>query len=1358
MDSASTKKVLDKFQVAGMASFKKVANKELRPMSALRCKLCFTLLLYLISFYVISDLDWAFTESWELPVLEVNNITSSTLLLELKDCNMDLQWREGSSITVRETTLVPDGDHQLHVSWNETSDVLRVICSGPSLEGDAVTVQVQVGSAIHFNLVELTFEPGGRSLFRSAPYVNLGDNFTVSGDDGILQIYPSRIGRMSVQLDSGFIFLYEVDFDEASFVLGNEVDVYLWQDTYHRSVNVHLQTGDGLNASSGLCLSDAGGMPSLSASDWGEYDYGFSLGSSWWPRILNISRGNANSRLFLTHGVWRSHRNCGNTLDSVAKMEARLDASFSTWSTEVAESGSELMNLWLLGASLGTEIQSMSSRGFWIFSQFGDALTWFPVSLWNIFTLGIFSPRTARGVFLVKDSLCLPKRDRITVGKSNCRPMNSTEESLHTQVVERCTKAWRNSLPDALNLTNTRNGRIYYVLHHFHEGNTWLPALAHGAITIMSASTSAFVKLVHGPEHLRGAGGLVFVTVMILLAVGGGAFACLLVASLYRMQRKRYMKARGTDKKNKAIRDMQEMEARSNLLMTLVRCLVLRSPSGKASVTPLKAAQLCLGHFVVMQLLITPLVLVAILNVSNIPELRTMCNFNEWMEGTCIYIRHAFVSSGILSAAFVMNSIFFLNTVLEYVTRHGIDVAEETGTCPKIYKVAMMLRASCAYRAFLTAGFLASLFFFCAYFILVIIFVLLGTLLKPERLAPILVAIGGAVVVAQQMTQKFNEFVEKAKVMAAEWLAKNINHALELGKEALGEHVEGMAGSIMDASPFAKEALARVGVSADSFSAEKIEGMAGSLINSVAEGTLAQVSNADSFDMETMMSNMRHAAANSAASAVAQAKGAAGSVVTSAAQEALAQAHLGEHVEGMAGSIVDSAPFAKEALARVGVNADSFSAEKIEGMAGSLIDSVAEGTLAQVSNADSFDMETMMSNMRHAAENSAASAVAQAKGAAGSVVTSAAQEALAQAHLGEHVEGMAGSIVDSAPFAKEALARVGVSADSFSAEKIEGMAGSLIDSVAEGTLAQVSNADSFDMETMMGNMRHAAENSAASAVAQAKGAAGSVMTSTLQEALAKAGVSADALNAELVMDQVRRAAAVGGDASSDALLQRVAGCLPGIVDEDALRLGPLKNGADPMAMAKGVLVTGMKEAPGVADGLTCAASISNGLVEGAQDAVIDVNTLSPIAETSDGEKPRGLLRSLTAAVGNVVQDVEAAVGDVVGDEDEPMDLENVLVMLGLSKGQLLLLNINAVLLFLCFVGFCLVGSMLFLGPGMDALIPQLTSTVATLTGAVGMIRSKGQEIKNADFSAMSGALKDAAHQLEHPDVQAKKEQ
>ena len=41
----------------------------------------------------------------------------------------------------------PDGDHQLHVSWNETSDVLRVICSGPSLEGDAVTVQVQAGES-----------------------------------------------------------------------------------------------------------------------------------------------------------------------------------------------------------------------------------------------------------------------------------------------------------------------------------------------------------------------------------------------------------------------------------------------------------------------------------------------------------------------------------------------------------------------------------------------------------------------------------------------------------------------------------------------------------------------------------------------------------------------------------------------------------------------------------------------------------------------------------------------------------------------------------------------------------------------------------------------------------------------------------------------------------------------------------------------------------------------------------------------------------------------------------------------------------------------------------------------------------
>lgn len=161
------------------------------------------------------------------------------------------------------------------------------------------------------------------------------------------------------------------------------------------------------------------------------------------------------------------------------------------------------------------------------------------------------------------------------------------------------------------------------------------------------------------------------------------------------------------------------METRSNLLMTLVRCLILRSPSGKASVTILQAVELCFGHFIVTQLLITPLVLIAVLNVSNIAELRAMCNFNEWMEGACLNIRHRRLSNIILVAAMVMNSIFFLTTLLEYFTRHGLDVAEESGKCPTPYRAAMTIRGSLPYRTFLTTSLLFSLFFFCAYFITV---------------------------------------------------------------------------------------------------------------------------------------------------------------------------------------------------------------------------------------------------------------------------------------------------------------------------------------------------------------------------------------------------------------------------------------------------------------------------------------------------------------------------------------------------------------------------------------------------------------------------------------------------------------
>lgn len=45
----------------------------------------------------------------------------------------------------------------------------------------------------------------------------------------------------------------------------------------------------------------------------------------------------------------------------------------------------------------------------------------------------------------------------------------------------------------------------------------------------------------------------------------------------------------------------------------------------------------------------------------------------------------------------------------------------------------------------------------------VCLFILLGTLLHPSQLAPVLLAIGGAAVVGQQITMKFKEMVEKVR-------------------------------------------------------------------------------------------------------------------------------------------------------------------------------------------------------------------------------------------------------------------------------------------------------------------------------------------------------------------------------------------------------------------------------------------------------------------------------------------------------------------------------------------------------------------------------------------------------------------
>ena len=88
--------------------------------------------------------------------------------------------------------------------------------------------------------------------------------------------------------------------------------------------------------------------------------------------------------------------------------------------------------------------------------------------------------------------------------------------------MERCAKALRHSLPDGLNLTNDRNGKVYYVDRTFADAVNPFPSLADQSVSIMSSSTSAFVKVDHGPDNLRGPWGLLFSIVMVILALAGG--------------------------------------------------------------------------------------------------------------------------------------------------------------------------------------------------------------------------------------------------------------------------------------------------------------------------------------------------------------------------------------------------------------------------------------------------------------------------------------------------------------------------------------------------------------------------------------------------------------------------------------------------------------------------------------------------------------------------------------------------------------------------------------------------------------------------------------------------------------------
>lgn len=76
-------------------------------------------------------------------------------------------------------------------------------------------------------------------------------------------------------------------------------------------------------------------------------------------------------------------------------------------------------------------------------------------------------------------------------------------------------------------------------------------------------------------------------------------------------------------------------------------------------------------------------------------------------------------STVLIVLAVVIDSFFFLNSILEYTTRYALDMLESTGSAPKCFKRMMHIRASKFYSKTLSAVMGFALFVFCAYFILV---------------------------------------------------------------------------------------------------------------------------------------------------------------------------------------------------------------------------------------------------------------------------------------------------------------------------------------------------------------------------------------------------------------------------------------------------------------------------------------------------------------------------------------------------------------------------------------------------------------------------------------------------------------
>ncbi|CAK9046981.1 Uncharacterized protein SCF082_LOCUS26378 [Durusdinium trenchii] len=637
-------------------------------------------------------------------------------------------------------------------------------CAGPSNEeGDFETLQVEIGpdiviGAVRAKGVEVRDKFSARlgsidvMLVRHW-FVTLLPSVALlrRGRVGIVQLDGDNSSEVEIQLDVGYVGLVNSQFERATLIFGEEVDVspgwYFWQYSSQQGVQVTIDTTESENATGGLCVSDNTTTPVLSQDVEG--DAHFTLGVPPY-RHINVTRKNGNNAMIFSHGVWISDRNCLNSFDtfgSAFNPAPTLGEGFKEWAKQAYDAGMEIMNLWLVGATLGQDAQSIDSTGSWVFTTTGSGLIWFPMRSWKIFTLGIMEPRAVRGMALVRDKTCLSNYAKLVQGKPGCRPSQISEQAVISDLKQTSAMAIRKSLPLQLNLTNAPNSRY---------------------------STFA--------------------------------------GAVYRMEKRRYLRARGTEKPKKPKKSAEawgesdveldskeerrarskksiysqkfsadvaeeileyfgvyrglrylDAEAKSNLLLTIVRCLILRSPAGGKELSVKELCEMVFGHFMVMQLLVVPFVLLSVLMLENLGAARAMCGHNAWVAGRCINRKMIDWSTVLIVLAVVIDSFFFLNSILEYTTRYALDMLESTGSAPKCFKRMMHIRASKFYSKTLSAVMGFALFVFCAYFILVCLFILLGTLLHPSQLAPVLLAIGGAAVVGQQITMKFKEMVEKVR-------------------------------------------------------------------------------------------------------------------------------------------------------------------------------------------------------------------------------------------------------------------------------------------------------------------------------------------------------------------------------------------------------------------------------------------------------------------------------------------------------------------------------------------------------------------------------------------------------------------